>query len=264
MRGEDARTVLDALTLLLARDPEFATRLELVVAGPISDSEREVLTRGELRKVVRVLGLLSRARALGLQQAADGLLLIPGGVGATTAKVYEYLAARKPIFAVTEQDGAAAELLRAAGEHTVAEAGDAESLAAALETYVRRWTGASYEPRPDFDLDAYEYENLGQKLLQLLHAGLDSHGQLGPIVRAEETSPLAAVATEAAQRIEYIRLVRPTAFVRACWPSTPASRASPTRSVDSAAPPGFVGSGDFRPPETSFGNSSSTLGGLAR
>ena len=167
-RGRDAQRFLDALTLLSAKDPAFATRLELVIAGPISDSEREVLTRGELRNMVRVLGLLPRDRALGLQQAADGLLLIPGGAGATTAKVYEYLAAQKPIFGVTEHDGVAAELLRAAGEHTVAEACDAESLAAALQMFVSRWTDASYQARPGFDLDAYEYENLGQKLLQLL------------------------------------------------------------------------------------------------
>ena len=178
-RGKDAQTFLEALALLVARDPSFVTRLEVVVAGPISDSEREMLTQGELRNVVRVLGLLPRDRALGLQQAADGLLLIPGGAGATTAKVYEYLAAQKPIFAVTEQDGVAAELLRAAGEHTVAEAGGADSLAAALQTYLTRWTGASYEPRPGFELDAYEYENLGQKLLQLLpqqgsHSPVDS------------------------------------------------------------------------------------------
>jgi len=171
-RGRHAQTFLDALTRLLAEDPAAATRLELVVAGPISDSEREVLTRGELRKVVRVLGLLPRARALGLQQAADGLLLIPGGAGATTAKVFEYLAARKPIFAVTEQDSVADELLREAGEHTVAEPGDADSLSAALRAYLCRWTsdGAKYEPSPGFDLDAYEYENLGQELLRLLMA----------------------------------------------------------------------------------------------
>ena len=168
-RGRDARTFLDALTLL-AEDRSFATRLELVIAGPISDSEREVLTRGELRNVVRVLGLLPRDRALGLQQASDGLLLIPGGAGATTAKVYEYLAARKPIFAVTEHDGVAAELLHEAGDHTVAEAGDAKSLAAALQTFVSRWTGVPYQPRPGFDLDAYEYRNLGQKLLGLVTA----------------------------------------------------------------------------------------------
>jgi glycosyltransferase involved in cell wall biosynthesis len=170
-RGRDAQAFLDALARL-AKDREFASRVELVVAGPISESERTVLTQGDLGKVVRVLGLLPRARALGLQQAADGLLLIPGGAGATTAKVFEYLAARKPIFAVTERESVAAALLGAAGEHTVADPGDSESLPAALETYVERWSaaGAVYKPSSEFDLDSYEYANLGRKLLQLVSA----------------------------------------------------------------------------------------------
>jgi Glycosyl transferase 4-like domain/Glycosyl transferases group 1 len=176
-RGKHAQTFLDALKLLAARDAAFATRFELVVAGPISDSEREVLTRGELGSVVRVLGLLPRARALGLQQAANGLLLIPGGAVAMPAKVYEYLAARKPIFAVTEKDGVAAELLREAGEHTVAEVGTAESLAAALEAYLGRWTDGSYQPRPSFDLDAYEYGSLGQRLLRLVSDAAPAQGK---------------------------------------------------------------------------------------
>jgi LmbE family N-acetylglucosaminyl deacetylase len=168
-RGSHTRAFLDALTLLLAEAPELSSRLELVVAGPTSDTEREVLVQGDLRKIVRVLGLLPRERALGLQQAADGLLLIPGGPAATTAKIFEYLAARRPIFAVTERDGAAAELLREAGEHTVAGTGDPVSLAGAFETYLARWKGgASYEARPAFDLEAYEYESLGRKLLQLV------------------------------------------------------------------------------------------------
>jgi glycosyltransferase involved in cell wall biosynthesis len=169
-RGRDAQTFLDALTRLLVDDPSFATRFELVVAGPISDSEREVLTRGELRNVVRVLGLLPRARALGLQQAADGLLLIPGGAGATTAKVFEYLAAHKPIFVVTEPGSVAAELLRQAGEHTVAEPDDIEGLANALRAYVTRWGAddAVYQTRSGFDLEEYEYETLGRKFLELV------------------------------------------------------------------------------------------------
>lgn len=168
-RGRDAQALLDALARL-AEDPAFASRLELVVAGPISDHERDALTRGDLGRVVRVLGLLPRERALGLQQAADGLLLIPGGAGATTAKVFEYLAAQKPIFAVTERESVAAELLGAAGEHTIADPRNVDSLAAAFRAYFERWSavGAVYEPSSGFDLDAYEYENLGQKLLQLL------------------------------------------------------------------------------------------------
>lgn len=169
-RGRDARALLDALMLLLAEDSEFATRFELVVAGPISDDERAVLTRGDLGKVVRVLGRLPRARALGLQQASDGLLLIPGGAGATTAKIFEYLAACKPIFAVTEDDSVAAELLQEAGGHTIADAKDAETLAEALRAYLARWPAgaAAYAPRPTFDLTVYEYDSLGRQLLQLL------------------------------------------------------------------------------------------------
>jgi hypothetical protein len=167
-RGRDARRLLDALALLLGEEPDLASRFELVVAGPVSQSERDVLTRGDLGKVVRVLGQLPRTAALGLQQASDGLLLIPGGSGATTAKIFEYLAARKPIFAVTEPDGVAARLLREAGEHTVAEGTDAESLAEAFRTYLSRWAGGSYRPRPGFDLAAYEYESLGRNLLQLV------------------------------------------------------------------------------------------------
>lgn len=169
-RGRDARALLDALALLLKRDPDFGEHFELVVAGPVSDREREVLTRDDLNTVVRVLGLVPRKRALGLQQAADGLLLIPGGADATTAKVFEYLAARKPIFAVTERNGAAAALLSEAGGHTIAEAGDPGALADALEAYVRRWRASPrlYEPHTGFDLNQYEYENLGRKLLGLI------------------------------------------------------------------------------------------------
>jgi hypothetical protein len=169
-RTRDVRRFLGALEALLARHPELATSLELAVAGPISDQERETLARGDLGKIVRVLGSLPHERALGLQEASDGLLLIPGGSDATSAKIFEYLAAHKPIFAVTEQSSVAAELLREAGEHTIAEPGEAEPLATALEAYLARWSapGAEYEPRSGFDLDAYEYGNLGLKLLQLV------------------------------------------------------------------------------------------------
>jgi hypothetical protein len=171
-RTRDARMFFAALMLLLAQDRELATRLEVALAGSISSRERGEVTHGDLGRVVRVVGSLPHTRALGLQQAADGLLLIPGGADATSAKVFEYLAAQKPIFAVTEHDSAAARLLYEAGDHTVAGTDDPESVAAALDTYLRRWTGqTSYEPRPGFDLTDYEYGKLGRKLLQLVATG---------------------------------------------------------------------------------------------
>lgn len=169
-RGRDARMFLDALEFLLEQEPELATSFELVVAGTISGAERELLGRGKLNQITRVLGRVPHTTALGLQQSGDGLLLIPGGIAATTAKVFEYLSAQKPIFAVTEQESAAAQLLGEAGPHTIAPPVSPDSLAQALRAYVTRWTepGERYEPLPDFDLDAYEYENLGRKMLELV------------------------------------------------------------------------------------------------
>lgn len=189
-RGRDAETFLDALRLLLARDESWATSLELVVAGRVSEAEREILTCDQLGKIVRVSGLLPHARALGLQQAADGLLLIPGGTGATTAKVFEYLAARKPIFAVTQRDSVAADLLREAGEHTIADPGDAVALAEALHGYLTRWSASepAYGPNPGFDLESYDYESLGRKLLQLIAVpDPGTSSKLSPEERPEES-----------------------------------------------------------------------------
>ena len=158
--------------LLLERDPELADASRARGRRDRSaTANARCSTRGGLRNVVRVLGLLPRARALGLQQAADGLLLIPGGADATTAKVFEYLAARKPIFAVTEQHSVAAELLREAGDHTVADPKDAESLAAALQPYLARWTseGASYRTAPGLRPRSLRIRESRQEALAAAH-----------------------------------------------------------------------------------------------
>jgi hypothetical protein len=96
--------------------------------------------------------------------------LIPGGAGATTGKIFEYLAAQKPVFAVTQPGSAAAVLLSEAGAHTIAPPDNPQELAHTLLSYFERWSEAKnrYEPRPEFDLSAYEYESIGRKMLDLI------------------------------------------------------------------------------------------------
>lgn len=192
IRGQrtDVRMFVDALTLLLEEGPRFRTSIELVIAGVISDSERAFLTGGVLADVVRVLGRLPHPRALGLQKAADGLLLIPGGAGATTGKIFEYLAAQKPVFAVTQPGSAAAVLLSEAGSHTIAPPDNPQELAHTLLSYFERWSEAKnrYEPRSEFDLDAYEYENLGRKMLDLV-ASVDIPAKRKARRRRKENRP---------------------------------------------------------------------------
>jgi glycosyltransferase involved in cell wall biosynthesis len=86
---------------------------------------------------------LSRRRALELQRDSEALLLlIPEadgrGRGVLSGKVFEYLAAERPILAAVPPDGAAAELIREARAGVVAPPDDVSALRAALETLVRR------------------------------------------------------------------------------------------------------------------------------
>jgi hypothetical protein len=75
---------------------------------------------------------------------ADALvLLIPsaGGIGKTvlSGKVFEYLAAERPILGLVPPDGAAADLLRSAGQEWIADPDDTEAISATVERLVDAW-----------------------------------------------------------------------------------------------------------------------------
>jgi glycosyltransferase involved in cell wall biosynthesis len=80
---------------------------------------------------------LPRREVLALQKDSEALLLlIPEsggrGRGVLSAKVFEYLAAERPILAAVPPDGAAADLIRDTGAGTVVAPDDVEGLRAAL------------------------------------------------------------------------------------------------------------------------------------
>jgi glycosyltransferase involved in cell wall biosynthesis len=61
------------------------------------------------------------------------------GKGVLSGKVFEYLAAERPILAAVPPDGAAAELIRETNAGVVAAPDDVEGLAAALRTLHDAW-----------------------------------------------------------------------------------------------------------------------------
>ena len=80
-----------------------------------------------------------------MQRDSDALLLlIPDaggrGKGVLSGKVFEYLAAERPILAAVPPDGAAAELIRETGAGIVAAPDDVDGLREALVELHRRFT----------------------------------------------------------------------------------------------------------------------------
>ncbi|HEV3479976.1 MAG TPA: glycosyltransferase family 4 protein [Gaiellaceae bacterium] len=96
---------------------------------------------------------LPRRRVLELQRDSEALLLLipeSGGRGRAvlSAKVFEYLAAERPILAAVPPDGAAAQLLRETGAGTVVPPDDVEGLRQALVRLEGDWRAGKLDGTP--------------------------------------------------------------------------------------------------------------------
>jgi glycosyltransferase involved in cell wall biosynthesis len=92
-------------------------------------------------------------KALELQRDSDALLLlIPEaggrGRGVLSGKVFEYLAAERPILAVVPPDGAAADLLRESGAGVVVAPDDIDGMVRELTALRDRWRSGDLPATP--------------------------------------------------------------------------------------------------------------------
>jgi glycosyltransferase involved in cell wall biosynthesis len=93
---------------------------------------------------------LPRRRALELQRNSEALLLLLPEIGARgrdvpSGKLFEYLAAGRPILALVPPDGAASDLVRAADAGIVVAPDDVGAIKSAIEGLVERWRSGTLE-----------------------------------------------------------------------------------------------------------------------
>jgi len=144
--GRDPGALIDAIAQVARQSPDAAARLELVVAGPLTEGEAKLLSRDvSPARIVRT-GSLPRERALALQREADALLLLahPTRSQLLNIKLFEYLAARRPILALAGGTEAGRIVEEIGGETVRADERDA--IAAALR---RLAAGAPSPPAAD-------------------------------------------------------------------------------------------------------------------
>jgi glycosyltransferase involved in cell wall biosynthesis len=141
------------------RDPRpFLTALqqsglEHVVArflGDFRSTDREWAEAQGLGARLELIPYAPRRTSLELQRDSEILLLlIPEaggrGKGVLSGKVFEYLAAERPILALVPPDGAAAELIRESGAGVVVAPEDVDGIASALRDLHARWRDGSLQ-----------------------------------------------------------------------------------------------------------------------
>ena len=129
------------------------SELEDVVARFVGDfrvADREWAESLGLGDRLELHPYVARREALALQRDSDALLLlIPDaggrGRGVLSGKVFEYLAAERPILAAVPPDGAAADLIHETGAGVVAAPDDVPALAAALSELHGAWKAGTLD-----------------------------------------------------------------------------------------------------------------------
>ena len=118
--------------------------------GGFRAADREFADSLELGDRVEVIPFVPRRRSLELQRDSEALLLIASeaggrGTGVIPGKVFEYIAAGRPILAAVPAGGAAARLIEEVGAGVVAPADDVDALQAALLELHGRWKRGELE-----------------------------------------------------------------------------------------------------------------------
>lgn len=121
--------------------------------GDFRPADREFMESLGLAERVELMPYVPRRRSLELQRDSDVLLLlIPEadgrGRGVLSGKVFEYLAAERPVLALVPPDGAAAQLVRDAGAGVVAAPGDVDAICTALVDLHSRWRNGELDRTP--------------------------------------------------------------------------------------------------------------------
>jgi glycosyltransferase involved in cell wall biosynthesis len=147
------RPFLEALHRLLADRPELRDVIEARFVGGFRTADREWAETLGLAGSLRIDGFLPHDRALAAMKSADALLLLiprSGGLGTSvlSGKLFEYLAAERPVLALVPPEGIAADLLSSTGLARIADPDDVPGIRAQIEDLVEAWKGGGLGDRP--------------------------------------------------------------------------------------------------------------------
>jgi glycosyltransferase involved in cell wall biosynthesis len=167
-RGRDPRPLLRALRRVNA-EPGRRRRVRLVLAGRTAVEDEALLAEAALGDAVRHVGLLERRDALALQRAADALVLLTGTHSSeATGKLFEYLAAGRPIVALAEGNEAQ-RIVALTGTGITVPPADEERIVAALRRVADDGLAGDYAPR---ELERFTYPGPAVAVAELVEEAI--------------------------------------------------------------------------------------------
>jgi glycosyltransferase involved in cell wall biosynthesis len=145
-------------------------RIRLVHAGRLTTQERELVATSGAADLFEHLGTLERAQALGLQRAADALVLLTSrNSSEASGKLFEYLAAGRPIIALAEGNEAE-RIVRETNTGVTVAPDDEEAIAGAFRRAASGELARNYDPR---GTERLTYPNVAEEMASAIEEAIE-------------------------------------------------------------------------------------------
>ena len=166
-RGRGPGPLFEALRIVNS-EPGGRT-VRLVHAGRLTTEERALIARTGTEDLIEPLGMLDRAAAIDLQRSADAVVLLTSrNSSEASGKVFEYLAARRPIVALAEGNEAE-RIVRETNTGVTVPPDDVDTIAAALR---RVGTGELADKYAPVGLDRYTYPGPAEAMAEVIEEAI--------------------------------------------------------------------------------------------
>jgi glycosyltransferase involved in cell wall biosynthesis len=139
MKSQNPGFLWKVLKELIDENPAFGNDLEIKIVGKVDAVVIESFEKNNLLKHVKTIDYIPHNEVIAKQMESQVLLLLINQVENAqyflTGKLFEYLAARRPILCIGPPDGDAAEIIKETGAGEVVDFRDKAALKKALSKY---------------------------------------------------------------------------------------------------------------------------------
>ena len=161
---------------MCAADSDFAGKFRLILAGKTDMKVLESIKEAGLEKYLTDLGYLDHDKAVMEQRKASVLILPireePETKAILPGKLFEYLAARRPILGVGTREGAMATVLQDTGAGKIFDWSDAADIREYMENCWNRFCGGTLETEAA-DLEQFSRRSTTRKMAELFESLID-------------------------------------------------------------------------------------------
>lgn len=172
LTGRDPKILWEALAELCEEIPDFAGDLEIKLVGAVSEDVLGSVKMAGLNPYMQRVGYVSHEEALRLQQEARVLLLLEIDAGYTRGiipgKLFEYMAAQRPVLAIGPSGWEAGSILKETGAGSVFTYKEKEALKSKIEFLYRDFNN-KVEAAENKAIEKYSRKALTGELARIIN-----------------------------------------------------------------------------------------------